>query len=226
MPARTAGDGQLAEPTVPDDQQTELRFVVGLGNPGRQYERTRHNVGFMVLAELAGRWGLGPPGQRFSGLFYDARLEKPAGLRRVMMLAPQTYMNLSGQAVGQMSAFYKADCRDVMIVLDDLALPTGRIRVRPGGSAGGHNGLADIVRTLGTQDVPRLRIGIGQAPACMDQADYVLSRFGPDEVPVIEQAVKQAAQAVEDWIWSGMDQVMNKYNSKADQTGRPDDAGQ
>ncbi|MBI5723953.1 MAG: aminoacyl-tRNA hydrolase [Planctomycetes bacterium] len=204
---------------MPNDQQTELRFVVGLGNPGRQYERTRHNVGFMVLAELAGRWGLGQPGQRFAGLFYDARLEKPAGRRRVMMLAPQTYMNLSGQAVGQMAGFYKADCRNVMIVLDDLALATGRIRIRPDGSAGGHNGLADVLLAMGTQEVPRLRIGIGQAPGGMDQADYVLSRFGPEEIPAVEQAVKLAAQAVEDWIWTGMDQVMNRYNSKADQAG-------
>ena len=138
----------------------QRKFVVGLGNPGRKYQHTRHNVGFMVLAGLFGRWQPSPPRKAFSGELCEA----VAAGQRVMLLAPQTYMNLSGQAVLEMTAFYKAGASDLLVVMDDMALPVGQLRFRSGGSSGGHKGLADIIRRLGTDQVPRLRIGIGACP--------------------------------------------------------------
>ena len=196
-------------------QDARIRFVVGLGNPTPQYEGTRHNVGFLVLADLRRRWDLGPGRQAFDGLRNDACLAAADGPVRVVLLEPHTYMNCSGAAVQKMVAFYKADCQDVLIVLDDLALPLGRLRARPGGSAGGHRGLADIQRALGTDQVPRLRIGIGSPPPQMDWVDYVLSRFRPDEQEAVDQAVRQAAAAVEDWLRHDLTYVMERYNPEA-----------
>jgi PTH1 family peptidyl-tRNA hydrolase len=199
-----------------DDNQR--KFVVGLGNPGSKYRRTRHNVGWMVLAELAKRWQASPPRKAFSAEVCEASVAS----RRVMLLAPQTYMNLSGQAVQEMAAFYKAAAVDLLIVLDDMALPLGQLRFRPGGSSGGHKGLADIVARLGAQEVPRLRIGIGSPPPWVEGADFVLSTFGPDEEPVILQAVVLAATAVEDWLTKGMTCVMEKYNRKGGEPSAED----
>ncbi|MFP4052787.1 MAG: aminoacyl-tRNA hydrolase [Phycisphaerae bacterium] len=193
--------------TEPTDKR---RFVVGLGNPGRQYVGTRHNVGFEVVAELGRRWSLGEPVLKFGGAVLDGQI---AGVRTTM-LAPQTYMNRSGESVRKMTDFYKASPKDVLVVLDDMALEPGRLRLRPRGSAGGHNGLSDIFRHLGTQELPRLRLGIGSPPGRMDSADYVLSRFRSDEIETIELAVKTAADAVEDWLGGDVQQVMEKYNRK------------
>jgi len=190
------------------------RFVVGLGNPGRRYVRTRHNAGFRVLETLRRRWQAPEPRKTFCGHVTDVRLPARAGgeARRVVLLAPQTYMNDSGKAVLEMTKFYKADCRDVLVVLDDLALPPGRLRARACGSAGGHKGLADILRVLGTERVPRLRIGIGAAPPEMEAEDYVLAKFGPQEGPTMEEAFDLAADAVEDWIFGDIECVMQEYN--------------
>jgi PTH1 family peptidyl-tRNA hydrolase len=196
-------------------QGETTRFVVGLGNPSRQYARTRHNVGFRVLQELRRRWQLGEGRKAFSGRMNDARLAGPAGAaQRVILLEPHTYMNRSGQAVREMVTFYKACPADVLMVLDDMALPSGRLRMRLGGSSGGHNGLSDVLSALGSEEVPRLRVGIGQPPPMADAADYVLSPFAPEETGVIEQAVVRAAQAVEDWVFHGHSYVMDKYNPK------------
>ena len=192
--------------------ENRTRFVVGLGNPGRKYERTRHNVGFMVLAALARRWQPLPPRRAFQGELCDARVKG----QRVMMLAPQTYMNLSGQAVVEMAGFYKALPEEILVVLDDMALPVGRLRARAGGSGGGQKGLGDIINRLGTSEVPRLRIGIGAPPGVMDAADFVLTAFLPEERPLIEIAVEQAADAGEDWVFHGITSVMDKYNRKAE----------
>jgi PTH1 family peptidyl-tRNA hydrolase len=193
------------------DQDDRTRFVVGLGNPGRKYERTRHNLGFRVLDELQRRWDADGPRQAFDGLVWNAR---PGA--RVVLLAPQTYMNCSGRSVAQMVRFYKADVEDVLVVLDDIALAPGQIRVRAGGSAGGHNGLTDVLASLATDQVPRLRIGIGQ-PGRMDQVDFVLSRFSADEEPAVESAIAAAADAVEDWVLHGIRCVMDKYNRRIGQ---------
>ncbi|MCL2700751.1 MAG: aminoacyl-tRNA hydrolase [Phycisphaerae bacterium] len=184
------------------------KFIVGLGNPGRQYQRTRHNVGYMVLAELAKRWSLSPVRRAFDGETCEARL----GETKVILLAPQTYMNLSGQSVQAMLAFYKAEPADVLVVLDDMALPTARLRFRADGSSGGQKGLADILRRLGTPAVPRLRIGIGSPPPPVAGSDYVLGTFGPTEMERMAPALVLAAQAVEDWVRHGMAFAMEKYN--------------
>ena len=189
-------------------EENRTKFVVGLGNPGRQYQRTRHNIGYMVLAELCRKWQVGPSRHAFSGEFYEAR----RGSQKIMLLTPMTYMNLSGTAVLGMMSFYKAQVQDVLVVLDDLALPLGQLRYRSGGSSGGQKGLGDIIARLGTNEVPRLRIGIGPKPEMMDGADFVLGKFAKHEVEVIEPAIELAAQSVEDWVFRGMTFVMEKYN--------------
>ena len=198
-----------------DSAEQPRRFVVGLGNPGRKYARTRHNVGFDVLATLRRRWAADAPRKAFGGEICEARPSRPDfGSRRVMLLAPQTYMNRSGQAVQEMTAFYKAELDEVLVVLDDLALPVGRLRARPEGSAGGQKGLADVLNRLGSQQVPRLRIGIGQPPGVMEATDYVLSKFREDEREIVDVAIETAADAVEDWLFHGLTFVMERYNRK------------
>ena len=202
------------------DEDERTRFVAGLGNPGRKYDRTRHNLGFRVLDALGRRWRADGPRKAFGGLVWDARAGGGPGdapVRRVVLLAPQTYMNRSGRSVAEMVGFYKARVEDVLIVVDDMALPPGQIRARAGGSAGGHNGLADVLAALGTDEVPRLRLGIGPPPGVMDPVDFVLTRFAPDEEPAVESAVAAAADAVEDWVFHGIRPVMDKYNRKARQ---------
>ena len=197
------------------DQDDRTMFVVGLGNPGRKYERTRHNLGFRVLDGLQRRWNADGPRQAFDGLVWDARVgagpKRPG--TRVVLLAPQTYMNCGGRSVAQMVRFYRADVEDVLVVLDDIALVPGQIRARAGGSAGGHNGLTDVLASLATDQVPRLRIGIGQ-PGRMDQVDFVLSRFSADEEPAVESAIAASVDAVEDWVLDGIRCVMDKYNRR------------
>ena len=194
-----------------------MRFIVGLGNPGRRYAKTRHNIGWMVLAALRRRWQVASGRSGFGGVVYDARLVGPDGqVARVVMLEPLTYMNRSGEAVNGLVKYYRADCHDVLVILDDMALPLGRVRVRPGGSAGGHNGLKDIIALLGTEEVPRLRVGIGQAPPEVPSEDYVLAKFEKHELDAIAMATEAAAAAAQDWIYSDIKYVMDKYNANND----------
>jgi PTH1 family peptidyl-tRNA hydrolase len=205
-----------------EEQAHGRKFLVGLGNPGRQYAATRHNVGWMVLAELRRRWGVESGKGAFGGRLYQTcppGMQPPAPT--VLMLEPLTYMNRSGQAVKGLLAFYKADPSDLLVVMDDMALPPGTIRARAVGSDGGHNGMKDVIAHLGTDQVPRLRLGIGQPPAAMDAVDYVLAAFGEDETPAIARAVAAAADAVEDWLANGIAFVMDKYNSRKDADERP-----
>lgn len=200
------------------DHRLSEKLVVGLGNPGRRYARTRHNVGFMVLAALKRRWRADAGRKAFCGLVTEARPERPeAGKRRVRLLAPLTYMNLSGESVRSLAGFYKVAHENMLIVLDDMALAPGRLRAREGGTAGGHKGLGDVLAALGTEMVPRLRIGIGPPPEAMDPTAFVLRRFEPDEEEKIERAVQLAAEAVEEWAFNGINSVMNRYNKRADQ---------
>ena len=204
-----------------DSDSAATRFVVGLGNPGRKYRRTRHNMGYEVVEVLAARWGAGRGRRAFSGRLREARPTIGGSERRVAMLQPQTYMNRSGSAVAALMRFYKAHLQDVLVVLDDMALPPGRLRFRAGGSAGGHKGLADVLAALGSHQVPRLRIGIGAAPHGMDGTDYVLTAFTADEQETMDQAVRQAAVAVEDWMTLGITGVMDKYNRRGDSPSAP-----
>lgn len=198
-------------------------FVVGLGNPGREYAATRHNVGFRVVEALCRRWDAGAPRNAFGGLVWEARPSRPElGQRRVVLLQPQRYMNRSGSCVREMTAFYKAEPHEVLIVLDDMALAVGRLRMRAEGSAGGQKGLVDILAAMGTLWVPRLRIGIGSAPAYMDAADYVLSAFHESQRDAIDAALAAAATAVEDWVFRGTEYVMQKYNAVSGGSGAED----
>ncbi len=183
-----------------------VKLIVGLGNPGPKYERTRHNVGFHVIDELAGRWSIDVSGEKFHGRFGLGDI----GGERTALLKPLTYMNLSGKSVLAAGQFYKLEASDLLVVSDDLALPPGRIRIRLSGSAGGHKGLQDIIERLGGDDWCRLRIGVGEAFG--DAADYVLSRFDPDEEVLMKRVYGRAAQAVACWITDGADAAMTTFN--------------
>ena len=185
-----------------------MKLVVGLGNPGRRYERTRHNIGYVVLAELARRFGLGPPKARFHGAVVEADI---AG-QKALLLSPTTYMNLSGTSVQEAKSFYKLPNEDLLVLCDDLNLPVGKLRFRSRGSSGGQKGLENIVQRLATEDFSRLRVGVGTAPEGWDWADYVLGKFTSEELPVIEEAMRQAADAVAVWAREGITFCMNQYN--------------
>jgi len=179
-----------------------MKLIVGLGNPGKDYEKTRHNAGFMVVDRLIQRCGAGAGGvpvkARFNAGVVDAQLPGPQGPEPCLLMKPTTFMNRSGQSVAEAVRFYKLDpAQDLMVVSDDVALPSGTIRIRPGGGAGGHNGLSDIARLLGADTYPRCRIGIDASPEYMDQADYVLGRFTDEQWAVVGPAVEKAADAVE-----------------------------
>jgi PTH1 family peptidyl-tRNA hydrolase len=195
---------------------TARLLVVGLGNPGRKYARTRHNVGFDVVELLSGRWTAGPGREAFEARVADACMSRGARRAKVTLLEPMTFMNRSGRSVRQAVDFYKVPPENVLVVLDDLNLPLGRLRARPEGSAGGQKGLDDILRHLGTRGVPRLRIGIGAPPGGWDPADYVLSHFSDGELEEIRTAEQEAADAVEDWVFDGLTSVMERYNRKKD----------
>ncbi|WP_417393536.1 aminoacyl-tRNA hydrolase [Gimesia sp.] len=187
-----------------------MKVVVGLGNPGKKYERTRHNVGFDVLTQLA-EWH-GAPGSKSQ---FEAEItEISCGGEKVLLVAPQTFMNLSGRSVSAVAQFFKLPATDVMVVCDDMNLPVGRLRLRGSGSAGGQKGLQDIIQKLGTQDVPRLRVGVGRPPAGFSAADYVLGRFqGKQEFERIATAVDNAARGIECWVQEGLEMAMNQVNA-------------
>lgn len=185
-----------------------MKLVVGLGNPGRRYQGTRHNIGFEVLANLARRFGSGGARSSFQAEVADAVL---AG-QRVLLLEPQTFMNRSGSSVVQARDFYKLAHDDLLVVCDDFNLPRGKLRFRARGSSGGQKGLEDIIRCLGSEEFPRLRIGIGTPPEGWDPADFVLGKFGKDERPEMDAAVATAADAVVDWVRQGLEHCMNQYN--------------
>jgi PTH1 family peptidyl-tRNA hydrolase len=183
------------------------KLVVGLGNPGTKYQGTRHNVGFEVIDRLA----RGGSGAAFSARFDGLLAETEIAFHRVLLLKPQTFMNLSGRCVRQVLQFYKIDLADMLVVCDDLALPLGKLRIRGGGSDGGQKGLRDIAAQLGTDAFPRLRIGIGDRGP-IDAADFVLTRFRPAERPIIEDALIVATQAVAVWVDKGLAEAMNRFN--------------
>ncbi len=172
-----------------------LKLIVGLGNPGRRYVRTRHNVGFRVVERIAQRLGAALDKRRFEALY--AAATGPQG--RLLLVQPQTYMNESGRAVAHFVRYHKARPADVLVVCDDMALALGVLRIRARGSSGGQKGLESVLRALGTNEVARLRVGIGQRPPYMEGADYVLGRFSDDEQRVIEPAIERAAEAALVW---------------------------
>ena len=188
-----------------------MKLVVGLGNPGRKYQGTRHNLGFEVVDELARRWQIDMGRERFSGMCGDGLI----GEQRVLLLKPLTFMNRSGRAVREALTFHKLDVADLLVIVDDRALPLGRLRIRGRGSAGGHNGLADIVRHLGGEAFARLRIGIDWASGAAT-VGHVLGSFSAQEQPIVDEAIILAAEAVECWAQRGLDDAMNRYNRTED----------
>lgn len=191
-----------------------MKIVVGLGNPGQQYQNTRHNVGFDLLDELRRVFCGDPPRKKF-----DAQVsEITVGQQRVLLVAPQTYMNNSGFSVQKAVAFYQTPPHDLLVACDDFSLSLGRIRVRPSGSSGGQKGLDSTIRHLGTQDFPRLRIGIGPVPSGRQAPDFVLGKFSKDEQAVVQTMLNQAVFAVEEWLNFGVASAMNRFN--ADPSGQ------
>ncbi len=190
-----------------------MKAVAGLGNvPESRYGGTRHNVGFQVLDLLARRHHLSFEPAPVHAV--QARWRHPVGA--VWLLKPLTLMNLSGEAVAGACQYYKIEVSDLLVVTDDVNLPLGRLRARGSGSEGGHNGLRSIVEHLGTIDYPRLRVGVGRGDLRWDLADHVLSRFEPEEVPVMNAAIERASDAVETWAADGLDRMMNLFNREAD----------
>jgi peptidyl-tRNA hydrolase, PTH1 family len=189
-----------------------MKLVAGLGNPGPRYRGTYHNIGFDVVDELARRAGV-----VFGAAPADALAVKVAlGAEPVWLVKPLTFMNLSGRAVGDLARYYRVEAPDTIVVVDDVALPAGRLRVRRSGSAGGHNGLKSIIENLGTDGFPRVRVGVGRGDSRRDLADHVLARIGADDRARLEEAVARAADAVECVIAEGTDAAMNRYNRDAD----------
>jgi len=187
-----------------------MKLVVGLGNPGLKYDGTRHNIGYAVVDYLAAAPGVG----RWRSKFESQVTETVEGTEQVLLMKPETFMNLSGRAVRAAADFYKLDVRDVLVVCDDIALPLGKLRVRARGSDGGQKGLRSVQEALGTSDYSRLRIGVGSPGEHWDAADYVLGRFKPGERKVVEDAIAQAGQAVLVWMRQGVDACMNRFNAE------------
>lgn len=191
-----------------------MKLVAGLGNPGRQYTGTRHNVGFEVLDLLARRHGLTFDVAPADALM--ARWRTPLVPGGVLLVKPLTFMNRSGIAVGELVRYFRVDVPDVLVIIDEAALDLGRLRARSRGSAGGHNGLKSIAEHLATEEYPRLRLGVGRGDARRDLADHVLAKFEADEKPVVEVMIGRAADAVETFIDSGIESVMKTFNRKDD----------
>ena len=202
--------------TDADSLQTP-KLLVGLGNPGQKYERTRHNIGFEIVDDLAKSWSIKlSDNKRFQGLVGETRTISGD---RLILLKPSTYMNRSGQSVRSVLDWYKLSPNHVLVIYDDMDLPIGRLRLRLSGSAGGHNGMKSIISHLGTQDFPRLRLGISRADSSQNQADrsvvgHVLGKFAPDERKVVDAAIHLAGEAVEFSLRKGIERTMSLYNGR------------
>ncbi len=200
-----------------------MKVMVGLGNPGRQYENTRHNIGFIALDRIAEKLGTEIRKSRFRSTTGECRING----EKVLLVKPETYMNDSGLAVHEIMDFYKIDPSDLIVVYDDFDIPEGSVRIRPFGSAGTHNGMRSIVRLIGTDRFPRVRIGTGKAD--MEQREligFVLGGFSKDEVKVMEEAVDLARDACICWAESGIDLAMNRYNAKKQKKKKEASGGQ
>jgi PTH1 family peptidyl-tRNA hydrolase len=193
-----------------------MKLIVGLGNPGSKYKDTRHNVGFEVAALLAKKFATAPPRAKFQGEIVEATI---AG-HKTLLLTPLTYMNLSGASVLATRDFYKIENENLLVVCDDFALPLAKLRLRTKGSSGGQNGLEDILRRLGTEEIPRLRIGVGPLPPGRDAAGFVLSKFAKDEQRQIADGIQRASEAVATWVQLGLAAAMNRFNVGEQENGR------
>lgn len=185
-------------------------IIAGLGNPTKEYQGTRHNVGFAVIDVLAEKYDIDVSERKHHAFCGKGVI----GGERVLLLKPQTFMNLSGESLRSAVDFYKVSPEQVIVIYDDVSLPPGQLRIRLKGSAGGHNGIKNIISHLGTQEFPRIKVGVGEKPPRMDLKDYVLSRFSKGEQEVMDEAFREAAQAVEMMLTDGPDRAMNHFNTK------------
>ena len=190
-----------------------LHLIVGLGNPGAEYKRTRHNAGFLLVEKLATRWQAEWKNERK----FNARLARAKCQQHpVLLCQPQTFMNASGETVGAILNFYQLPLGRLMVVVDDADLPLGGIRLRPGGSSGGHHGLESIEQHLGSREFARLRLGIGRRDGAREITDYVLSRFDRAEAALMEKVLDRAADQAECWLTGGVQKAMNQFNGVVD----------
>lgn len=184
-----------------------MKLIVGLGNPGQEYSTTKHNVGFMAIDELARRWEVSGWKSRMDALIAEYRGDEP-----ILLVKPQTFMNLSGTAVGALARWHKIAAKDILVIYDDLDLPVGKLRLRGKGGSGGHRGIESLLVHLGHDDFVRIRVGIGRPPQGWETADYVLSRFSKEEEPLVAAAIKRSLDAVECVLKSGLAKAMNEYS--------------
>ena len=188
-----------------------MKIIAGLGYPGREYAGTRHNIGFSVIEQLADQYNISMTEKKHKAVYGRGRIEG----EKVILLEPQTYMNLSGESILDAVQYYKLDPeQDLLVIYDDIDLEAGRLRIRAKGSAGGHNGVKNIIANLGTQIFPRIRVGVGAKPKGWDLVDHVLGRFSREELPLIEEGKKAACQAVGIIIGQGVEAAMNQMNVK------------
>lgn len=199
----------MARVAQPDPRMEQWHLIVGLGNPGAEYARTRHNAGFAVLEKLAGRWRADWSAAR---KFHSRLARVGRGERSVLLCQPQTFMNVSGQAVGALMDFYHVPLPQLLVVVDDADLPLGEIRLRQRGSSGGHHGLESIEQHLATREFARLRIGIGRKDGAREITDHVLGRFNAIEAAVMEKVLTAAADQLECWLDAGIQKAMNQFN--------------
>lgn len=187
-----------------------MYLIAGLGNPTKEYDKTRHNVGFSVIDVLADRYRIDVSEKKHKALCGRGVIEG----QKVLLLKPQTFMNLSGESIRAAADYYKIEPEEMIVIYDDISLDPGQLRIRLKGSAGGHNGIKNIIANLGTQDFPRIKVGVGAKPARMDLADYVLSRFGTGEQKLMEEAFGEAAEAAVMMMTDGAERAMNHFNAK------------
>ena len=187
-----------------------MYLIAGLGNPTREYEKTRHNDGFSVIDVLADKYTIDVSDRKHKALCGRGVIEG----EKVLLLKPQTFMNLSGESIREAVDYYKIDPEDIIVIYDDISLEPGQLRIRLKGSAGGHNGIKNIIAHLGTQEFPRIKVGVGAKPPKMDLADYVLSRFGAEEQKIMDEAFGEAAEAAVMMMTTGAERAMNHYNAK------------
>lgn len=192
------------------DEEPVMKLIAGLGNPTAKYENTRHNVGFAVIDELVDKYNIPLDVIKHKGMYGKGKIEG----QTVILLKPMTFMNLSGESVAEVAKYYKIPPEDVIVIYDDINLDVGRLRIREKGSAGGHNGIKNIIAHLGTEEFPRLRIGIGMKPPRMDLADYVLSHFSEDEQAAMNQGYERACEAMVQMVTDDIAGAMNRYNGK------------
>ena len=187
-----------------------MYIIAGLGNPGKEYAGTRHNAGFAVIDALADKYNIDVDTAKHKGLIGKGIIDG----QKVILVKPLTYMNLSGECIREVMDYYKADIDDLIVIFDDISLEPGRLRLRAKGSAGGHNGIKNIIAQLGSDKFKRIRVGVGEKPKNWDLADYVLSPFSKEERTQVDEAIRHAADALEMILQDDIDSAMNKYNKK------------